>query len=723
MKKLLLNLLFAVPLLVAAQLTYTGGPSLTNFACKTVWAQGDTIFMGANSNLYRTFDGGANWSFLSNGIPPNSDPRTIEYSNGVLAVGTNDNNRLYTSTDWGDNFTIGTNGITGFLVPTASTSGPNSMFIGGTTHEPYRYDFTANSWVATIGNGGITHGLTQTGNDTVWQCTGGITAGVTQYSYDNGVTWTSVTNEPIIDAGGGVMIAGLAQDFIMVGSRIFVATNLNGFPYLYSDDLGVTWSNTGITGYTWSKYGKKFIKINDNHLLAVASGGIWKSTDQATTWTLTANNYGAAYSIVKGKGDHILIAYANGLLEFDDYGEGSLIKKHQIPSSASNLVLGPNNNIWAASAGGVFKYTKAPGSWSLINDEYFDLSIKSLSATYIQFVGDTLYACGDGLYISGDNGTSFTKRNKQEFIYQSPSMIKEIGSKIFLSTHRVWPGWGNPETPKIWYSTNGSVSYTESTFSNPVSWGLGGGSANYIQEIYNTPTALIADMSAGYAISTDDGLNWTFSGDQWAETKITALGSNMYKYSNDWIMGTIQLDISSDNGATWNALPLTGLPNSSANPFYGIFETNGKVYTYNTVEAPYGLYVLDANNTNWTLVTGTEGPTSAQITGVYELNGELFVNFTSQGSWSTDGTVNSVLSLNQNTSFKVFPNPSTGMFRMEMGPKFQNAKLLIFNTNGQLVWEKNQISGNVINTQLPQGVYVIQLVSGNQVATSKLVIE
>jgi hypothetical protein len=723
MKNYILSILCSLPFALSAQFVSTGGPTVSNLKCKTVWAQGDTIFMGMDENLYRTFNGGIHWTNLTNGIPEDSDPRTIEYSNGVLIVGTNDDARIYTSSNWGDSFTGGTGAMNGILVPTSSSSGSNSIFLGGTNSEPYRYDFSNNNWVATTGNGGITHGLTQTGIDTVWQCTGGVTSGTTQYSYDNGVSWAAVSNEPNTDIGGGVIMNTIAQDFLTVGNRVIVATNFNGFPILYSDDNGSTWINSGVGGYNWSDYGKKFMKISNNHILATTVGGIWKSIDQGTTWTLTPAPHGAVYSMVRGKGDHILLATNQGLFEYENYGEGNLVKQHGVPATPSNLVVGPSNNIWVGSSGGVFKYTKAPGSWSLINDQYNGSSSLKMDVEYISFIGDTLYACGQNLYTSGDNGANFTKREHQEFAFQRPNRIMEIGNKIFLTSRQYWTGSGTPHTPKIWYSTNGSTSYTEATFTNLVSWGLGAASDNYIEEIYETSTALIADMNAGYAISTDVGLTWTFYGDGFTETKIATLGNTIYKYTNS--MFSKKLELSTDDGTSWSSLPISGLPNTSGtnSAYYGVFETNGIIYTYNVKEAPFGLYSLDVSNSNWTLVPDSEGPLSETITGLYYLNNELFANFFKDGTWSSAGSINSINSAEHQSKITVYPNPNNGIFNLDIANTLGKIKVEIIDIKGAIVFEGKIQESSKIQTNLHPGIYFIRVIRNNIITSAVITIQ
>tara|TARA_R110002096_G_scaffold434692_1_gene657470 strand:+ start:106044 stop:108227 length:2184 start_codon:yes stop_codon:yes gene_type:complete len=711
------------PLCLSAQFSYTGGPLNTDGESRAIWANGDTAFMAFNKNLYRTFNGGLNWELLKNGIANNCDPRTIEYSSNTLIVGTNTNSRIYRSTDHGDNFQGGTGNMSSILIPTASTSGPNFSMIGGTTSSPYRYDFAQGDWVD-IGATGITHGMAYIGQDSIWECTGSINSGTTRFSTDNGMSWTTVATEPNTDVGGGVILNTIAQDFVKVGIRILVASNLNGFAVLYTDDNGSTWSASDLSSTSYSDYGKRFVKFSNNHLLSVNLAGIWKSTDRGATWTMIQSLAGI-YSIVKWKNDHILVATTNGLFEFDNHGEGNMIKKHGISTSTSNIIEGPNSTVYTATENGFFQYDGTTNSWTLLSDSVYGPD--KLGGSFITKINDTIFVCGNGIYSSGDNGQTFSIRSYSPFSFQKPSAIIEHQGKKILATRQKWAGGGTPKDPKIFYSSDDGKTYTEASFSNNISFGYGGGSDNFVEAFYQTNTGIIADMNAGYALSNDGGLNWTYFGDPWSISIMATKGTDIYHFQ---IAGTSQnqrdIEVSSDNGQSWTSCSLNGLPNSSSpnyQGFFGVWNAGGEIYTYNATDAPEGLYKYDKTADSWSLEANTQSVFDGPMLHLSKLGSAFFGSWYQQGICSTQPSIS--LEENRPSSLiQIYPNPSEGIIKISI-PTNLPCKLEIMDLNGKLIRESILNKGQAelkLEGQSP-GVYIIQLTSKEFAERRKIILK
>lgn len=722
--KLLIGLVVISPGALLGQFNFTGGPLNTEGECRAIWANGDTAYMGFNKNLYRTFNGGNQWGICAKGIPNNCDPRTIELSNNTLLIGTNNNSRIYTSLDFGDNFTGGTGSVTSILIPTASTSGPNFSMIGGTTSSPYRYDFSQSDWID-IGASGITHGMAYVGKDTIWECSGGISTGVTQYSTDNGITWTAVAVEPNTDVGGGVIVTTKAQDFVKVGNRILVASNLVGFAVLYSDDNGATWSASDLGGTSYSDYGKRFLKINNNHILSSNSAGLWKSTDQGETWTMVQALPGI-YTMSLWKGDHVLIGSLSGVYEYDNNGDGSMVRKHGIASNASNIIDDGNGNPLTATTNGLFRYDVNLGNWTSVFDSIYGNGSNQLDAPFVTKINDSIFICGNAIFSSGDNGQTFNTRSYSGFSnYKPTAIIEHLGKKI-LGTRSKWPGGGTPKDPKIFYSNDDGKTYTEATFSNNIAWGYGAVSDNFVESFHQTGTSLVADMHAGYAISTDGGVNWTFYEDHWTVSIMATKGANIYQYQMTGF-GLTQRDlfVSNDDGQTWTACSLTGLPNSSAanyEGYFGIWNAGGELYTYNATDAPMGLYKYDEQADSWTLEANTEGSIDGSLVGLTKINGAFYANWPSNGVWSTAAVI-SLNEANSNELIHVYPNPSTRKFQLEL-PNISNAKLSIYDLSGKMVleieMEKNQTEIDLVTQQ--KGIYILKIASEDLMISRKIML-
>lgn len=708
MRRIALSIGILLSLSTFAQMSYTGGPANTSGQCWSIWASGDSALMGYNEGLYRTLDGGTSWELLSNGIPVDVDPRTIEYSNNKLILGTNDGSRIYQSDDFGDSFTGGTGAITSIAIPTASTSGPNLQMIGGTLFEPFNFDFSTNDWTSTGGSGfTTTHGISYLRGDTVWICRGSTTS----YSHDNGTTWTDVTLEPQTDVGGGVILSSKALDFERIGNRVFVYTNLTGFPVLYTDDNGGSWSASSLGSTSWSDYGTKFIRVNDNHLLSVNLDGVWKSTDQGATWTLI-QSIQKIRTMSLFRGTHLLVGTDEGVCEFDNYGDGSLVAKHGSPATASRLILSPNNTILAGTASGLNEYDPSTGSWTILQNS--TSSGQSLDAQRIAEVGDTLFAFGtNDFFKSGDDGATFNLGNKALFGNQTPTRIAELDGKKFAATYSAAFG-----APKIFYSTNNGVSYTEATFSNAVSLGYGASGGNFVEAFYETPNALIADMNAGYALSTDGGLNWTFSGSVWDRSFIAVNGSEIYHFrATELPIPERLIEVSTDGGATWNAVPQTGLPNSGGSNYkgwYGVWEVNGVISTYNSFEANRGIYQWNASLSSWDLLPNSAASLEDWdgMTHLQSLNGDIYANWAFNGTWKVGASLSSA-EAQQVAQIKVYPNPAKD--RLHISSEQRVEQIRIFNLKGQLLMDLPAPEQTIDIGKLAPGPYYMSLITQESV--------
>lgn len=90
-------------------------------------------------------------------------------------------------------------------------------------------------------------------------------------------------------------------------------------------------------------------------------------------------------------------------------------------------------------------------------------------------------------------------------------------------------------------------------------------------------------------------------------------------------------------------------------------------------------------------------------------------------SWSCSSTLST-----QNftgNDFKIYPNPSNGTFRIDYDASIGNIDVEIYSTLGQKVFEKQNISNNLITTNdLQSGVYLIKITNGSKSTFKKIVI-
>jgi hypothetical protein len=79
------------------------------------------------------------------------------------------------------------------------------------------------------------------------------------------------------------------------------------------------------------------------------------------------------------------------------------------------------------------------------------------------------------------------------------------------------------------------------------------------------------------------------------------------------------------------------------------------------------------------------------------------------------------------TSFKLYPNPTSGNFKIDMERRMYNAEFKMYDQLGREVKSMRNINGNSIqieNSALPRGIYKINIVESNKVILSqKLILE
>ena len=80
------------------------------------------------------------------------------------------------------------------------------------------------------------------------------------------------------------------------------------------------------------------------------------------------------------------------------------------------------------------------------------------------------------------------------------------------------------------------------------------------------------------------------------------------------------------------------------------------------------------------------------------------------------------------SEFSIFPNPTNGEFSITFESEAQNASVNIIDLNGKLVYNntRNVSAGEIVNISLlnlPEGMYLVNILSDNQTQYSKLIIE
>ncbi len=479
-----------------------------------------TIFVGGfATGIYKSTDGGTNWSRINTGLPANATineiravptyhevngPKTVFATLSAAGAGA-----IYKSTDGGSNWTnvtpsgFASSTIDGLAIEQTCDINATCRVAAGNQDGKVVVSSNAGStWgsavqVATGSNLVSSLAYTPDTTDTVLFATTNGGDGIFR-SADHGTTWTN------INAGGGVVTPINGQSSVndlafntnngntvlagTQGGGVFISTNTNGG--------AVTWAevNSGLT----APLVRDLARVNDSDsddtndvLYAGTDAGLYKTTNGGSSWTRQAySDYGAAWN------RHVVG------VEVD-------------PDDATNVLI-------AAQYHGLYRSTNSGTSFTRV---YPSAAVLSAGGGKMRIAfapnNSTVFAVIDGTASGGrvirstDNGATWTgvdtstiNVNTLEGLAISPSHTTDSTVFVVTSSGGLFRSTDNGAT---WSAVTVTVSST--TYTNFVSLAL---SPNYNQAVANDCSAdaatctLYVGTSAGLVFrSTNKGSTWS----------------------------------------------------------------------------------------------------------------------------------------------------------------------------------------------------------------------
>ena len=329
---------------------------------------------------------------------------------------------------------------------------------------------------------------------------------------------------------------------------------------------------------------------NNTYWVGAASGGIWVTTNNGSSWTcLTSSINALAVSdiiiptdyitsntiyIATGDKDHWdnrsigVMKSTDGGSTWNTTGLTYLLSDNKM---VNRLLLDPGNNqiLIAATTNGVYKTTNGGTTWNtqLTSTNFIDME-------YMPGNFSTLYGCTTSgtIYVSSNGGTSWTQAFSNSSAY-----------RIELAVSANQPAWvyaiavnSSSGLYGIYKSTNSGVSYTQvfsGTTLNLLGWDSSGG---------------------------DSG------GQGWYDLCLAASPSN----ANTILAGGVNTWRSTNGGTSWSIVNHwwgDGVPAVHADKHKLAFRSNGDLFETNDG----GVYFSSNNGTNWT--DKTDGITISQM--------------------------------------------------------------------------------------------------------------
>jgi len=510
-----------------------------------------------------------------------------------------------------------------------------------------------------------------TNGQTLYATTG--TKGVFK-SNDGGASWAPINNGITADSSGVITGSAIAVD--QTDRQTVYAGISSGFRGLYkTTDGGASWTevNSGMTfvNQGFKDHGKTFVytinalaidPANGQTVYAATQGGVFKTADGGSTWTLISSTItseviptrgaityitASAYSIViDPSNSQTLYASVDGQIYKSINGGTTWSETLSGATPSSALTIDPTNNqtVYIGTFLGVSKTSNAGDSWSAASN---GMANQPLALAVDPMNSRTLYAgTSAGIFKTTNGGASWAAANVgfSNFNVVCLALDPTNNQTLYVGT----------KSGGLLKSTRGGSSWTLANSGIPNS----------------DVTALAIDRSNGqilYAVasgqgifkSVDGGASWTQANNGMSVLDVTSLAidptDSHNLYAGTWTGGIFT---STDAGASWTAsntgLATAGLAvlSLAVDPAHGgtLFAaafTNGVLKTTDGAKT-WSSTSLGANNTVYTIAID---PTDSQT--IYA--GTFGGIFKSSDGGSTWNAANSGITDNDFTSIAVDP--------------------------------------------------------------------
>lgn len=351
-----------------------------------------------------------------------------------------------------------------------------------------------------------------------------------------------------------------------------------------------------------------------------------------------------------------------------------------------------------------------------------------------------------GVYISTNFGASWaqkntgiTNKNVNAVIIKDTVIILGVGgfgSAIYVSTNK-GDSWYTPTSPYsgflycmveqgndilagTWYGIAKSTD-------NGDTWGTLSGtglpSNASVSALFAKGDTIFAGVS-GSSVGGEGVFRSTNNGDTWVKKSTGITGSDFTGIAQiDNILIATTKDgggvyTSSNNGDSWS-IANSGLNNVGVNCLF-VRGNNALLGTEN------GVFLSTNNATSWGAInTGLAANTS--VLSIAN-NGHMLVIGTDSTIWrrQTVEVITNVKSVTNSEIINIYPNPSNGVFMLELLGNTNIQQVSISNAIGQVVYLNNNIGNNTLQLNVgsvAKGIYTIQITTDKGLINKKIIIE
>jgi photosystem II stability/assembly factor-like uncharacterized protein len=737
-----------------SQYIFTNGPSDGGFI-RDFFIHDDYWFVAQEEFILRSNNEGQTWEILNTGLPQ-SDIKPLSFASfdGYLYVSTNSEHRMLRSSDSGETWSKFNNNLPSFFgIPTYSSPkmvvSNNRLVALPSGNAPVAYlNAGGNNWqLTTYSVAAAGTGLAVVGNDSLMASIGSTL----RLSVDNGATWVNFP-EILFPSIGQVG----ASDFLKIGERVIVTTVAGGAN-------GIRVSNSGLTGWTspegnffvGGQVGQKLIHVSDDHILALGSDRIMKSTDLGASWqevtTEDTRPLGITVFMKPLDDNRLIVGTTSGLFIYTNMGEG---ERQSVDLPVGNVTIFNtfefSGGLLAEHDGNLSTYDFSANAWTrrldMRNLGYIHHNDLIRGNRNLAMLGERIVLYSYEKTMISAEGTSAANLSEDSF----SDLGLPLETFIVASTHAFGNTWvilGGElrresfgtfwRNLKIYISSDGGSTWQESTHNvpdAPAAIPSRGPLFKGSKSIVHNGKWYIGGES-GLIRSSDNGQTWTRIQTGSRVVLSSMDGALFMSSSDDFGHNILKSTDDGDNWVTWHE----GLPTSTffARRTYGLVQVDDVLYTYNDPSASIapqpgekGLFKLTSADGNWTLVE--DHPTIPFYPNLMlASNGYIFAVQPKAGYWRSPqvGTSTSVEGdLSQIPASAVllpnYPNPfnPSTTIRYELH-EAASVQVRVYNVLGQQVFDSglarhaaglHQLEFNGLG--LASGVYVYRLEVDGRVA-------
>jgi len=409
------------------------------------------------------------------------------------------------------------------------------------------------------------------------------------------------------------------------------------FLFLSKESLA-QWNHTGPEGGEVDAF-----CVSDAYLFAAAySGGIYRSTNNGTSWTTVDNGLteiNISVNALIADGTKIFAGtWGNGVFLSTNYGDSWVeVNNSSTAGTAVHCFAVIGTSLFMGSqGGGVHRTTDNGASWEQVNNGLLSSDIRDLA------VMDTvIFAATWGVYKvfkSIDNGENWTQCNTAIIPVLDDPCIAVSGNNVFLGTY----------SHGVFLSTDNGDNWIEVNNGIPAN-------ATIREFAVRDSTVFAATRGDGVFLTTNNGTNWNSVSSGLTNNSVEAI---IISPNQDLFAGTFGNGVfrSTDNGTNWFEI------NSGFNA--------NDVYAYTTIPngagghnllagTDVGVYKSTDNGLEWSSI----GLADKWVTGLAILGTDIFVSTMGTGVFrSTDGGANWTPSGLANSMLQTIYSNGTDLF-------------------------------------------------------------